>query len=165
MHLFGFLQPRITMHRTTNIKNKKKTQHELLNSAKPTAAWRGVSTVQHRDMFKFLHLYNPQTGTVLSQSTLVQAVHFLTYFCEVLEKECREVYYVFPQFLERLQGKCLETCPNLHLLHPIQASMHYYTYNFVLYNLDLLTKVISKENGRRFHFTGGSHIGRTWDHG
>ena len=50
----------------------------MLNLAKPTPAWRGVSTVQHKDNFKFLHLYILQTGIVFSPSTMVQAVNFLT---------------------------------------------------------------------------------------
>ena len=37
-----------------------KTQHAALNLAKPTTAWRGVRKIQHRDIFKSLHLHVPR---------------------------------------------------------------------------------------------------------
>lgn len=120
----------------------------MLNLVKPASAWRGVRTIQHRDIFKVLHLYVPQKSTVLSPSTMVQAVNFLSFVCEVPENECSEVYYSFPQVLDRIPENCFETGHNLYFSHPIQVSMHYYAYNSMLYNLDLLTEVVSMENGR-----------------
>lgn len=137
----------------------------MLNRAKPTTAWHGVRTIQHSNIFKFLHLYVPQTGTVLSPSRMVKAVNFLICVCVLPENECSEFCYAFPKDPERMPGNCLETDHNLYISHPIHVSMHYYAYNLMLYNLDLLTEVISMENGQRFRFTGGSHIGRAWDHG
>jgi hypothetical protein len=96
----------------------------VLNRAKPTTEWHGVRTIQHRNIFKFLQLYVPQTGTVLSPSRMVKAVNFLICVCVLPENKCSEVCYAFPEVPERMPGNCLETGHKLHLSHPIQDFMH-----------------------------------------